>query len=135
MLDVSVQKRCNIKAAKRPMHKLLTDQGYSPHVMVVTDKLRLYGAAKHELGLGVCEHRQHKIWNNRAENSHQTVRRRERIMKHFKSERNVPRFTSIYDPIYDLHYFPRNKFNSADHRELREAATTMWRDIACLNSA
>ncbi len=125
VLDVLVQKRRNTKAAKRFMRKLLTGHGYSPRVMI-TDKLRSYGAAKRKLGLGVCEHRQHKGLNNRAENSHQPVRRQERIMKRFKSARHVQRFASIHDPIYNLHYFPRNKFNSSDHRELRQAATSMW---------
>ena len=100
-----------------------------------TDKLGSYGAARPELGLGVCAHRQHKGLNNRAENSHQPIRRRERIMKRFKSARHLQRFASIHDPIYNLHDFPRNKFNAADHRELRQAATSMWREIACLKTA
>jgi len=134
VLDVLVQKRRNTKAAKRFMRKLLSGQGSSPRVMV-TDKLGSYGAAKRELGLDACDHRQHKGLNNRAENSHQPTRRRERIMKRFKSARHVQKFTSIHDPIYNLHYFPRNQLNAADHRELRHAATNMWRESACLKSA
>ena len=87
------------------------------------------------MGLSVCDHRQHKGLNNRAENSHQPIRRRERDMKRFKSARHVQNFTSIHDPIYNLNYFPRNQFNAADHRELRQAATDMWREITCLKSA
>ena len=116
------------------MRKLLSGHGYSPRVMV-TDKLSSYGAGKRELGLTVCDHRQHKGLNNRAENSHQPLRRRERIMKHFKSARHVQRFTSIHDPIYNLHYFPRNKFNAFDHRKLSQAANNMWREIAYLKAA
>lgn len=112
VLDVLVQKHRNTKAAKRFMRMLLSGHGYVPRVMV-TDKLRSYGAAKRELGLGFCDHRQHKSLNNRAENSHQPTPRRERIMKRFKSARHVQRFTSIHDPIYNLHYFPRNQFNAA----------------------
>ncbi|MDH0370166.1 IS6 family transposase [Brucella anthropi] len=134
VLDVLVQRRRDAKAAKRFMRKLLSGQGTSPRIMI-TNKLRSYGAAKREIGLTVCDHRQHKGLNNRAENSHQPVRRRERIMKRFKSARHVQRFTSIHDPIYNLHYFPRNKFSSADHRELRQAATSMWREIAYLKAA
>ncbi|WP_247997885.1 IS6 family transposase [Brucella tritici] len=134
VLDVLVQKRRNTKAAKRFMRKLLSGHGYSSRVMV-TDKLRSYGAAKRELGLGVCDHRQHKGLNNRAENSHQPIRQRERIMKRFKSARHVQNFTSIHDPIYNLHHFPRNHFNAADHHELRHAATNMWRVIAGLKVA
>ncbi|MBB6262321.1 putative transposase [Paenochrobactrum gallinarii] len=63
VLDVLVQKRRNTKAAKRFMRKLLSGHGYSPRVMV-TDKLSSYGAGKRELGLTVCDHRQHKGLNN-----------------------------------------------------------------------
>ena len=134
VLDVLVQKRRNTKAAKRFMRKLLRGQGCSARVMV-SDKLRSYGAAKRELGMSVCDHRQHKGLNNRAENSHQPIRRRERVMKRFKAARHVQRFTSIHDPVYNLHYFPRNLLSSADHRELRQTATNMWREIACLKAA
>lgn len=109
-------------------------QGCSARVLI-TDKLGSYGAAKRELRLSVCDHRQHKGLNNRAENSHQPIRRRERVMKRFKSARHLQRFTSIHDPIYNLHHFPRNLLTSSDHRELRQTATDMWREIACLKSA
>ncbi|MHC3941665.1 hypothetical protein ACI0FR_02995 [Paenochrobactrum sp. BZR 201-1] len=74
LLEVLVQKRRNTKAAKHFMRKLLSGHGYSPRVMV-TDKLGSYGAAKREIGIGVCEHRQHNGLNSRAENSHQPIRR------------------------------------------------------------
>ncbi|MCK4207074.1 IS6 family transposase [Brucella pituitosa] len=134
VLDVLIQKCRNTRAAKRFMRKLLASQGCTPRVMI-TDKLRSYGAARRRLGLCVCDHRQHKGLNNRAENSHQPVRRRERVMKRFKSAQHVQRFTSIHDPIYNLHYFPRNQFTAANHRTLRQAATTMWREITCLKGA
>ncbi|MVA49138.1 IS6 family transposase, partial [Agrobacterium vitis] len=79
VIDVLVQSRRNAKAAKRLMRKLVKAQGRAPRVMI-TDKIRSYGAAKREVMPGV-EHRSHKGLNNRAENSHQPVRRRERIMK------------------------------------------------------
>jgi len=101
---------------------------------MVTDKLGSYGAANREIGLTVCDHRQHKGLNNRAENSHQPIRRRERGMKRFKSARHLQRFASIHDPIYNLHHFPRDRFTSATHRTLRQTANTIWHDIACLKS-
>ena len=82
VLDVLVQKRRDTKAAKRLMRKLLKKDAMAPRVMI-TDKLRSYAAAKRDLRCG-AEHRQHKGLNNRAENSHQPTRRRERIMKRFK---------------------------------------------------
>src|SRR5580658_9653596 len=72
-------------AAQRLMKRLLKSAIIPPRVMI-TDKLRSYGAARAKMGLQV-EHRQHKGLNNRAENSHQPTRRRERIMKRFKSAR------------------------------------------------
>lgn len=87
MLEVLVQKRRNTKAAKRFLRKLLSRQGASPRV-VVTDKLGSYGAANREIGLTACDHRQHKDLNNRVENSRQPIRRREPVMKRFKSVRD-----------------------------------------------
>ena len=97
VLDVLVQSRRDAKAAKRLLRKLLKKQGRAPRVLV-TDKLKSYAAAKRAIMPGV-EHRQHKGLNNRAENSHQPTRRRERQMKRFKSPRQVQRFLSIHDPL------------------------------------
>ena len=55
-------------------------------------------------------------------------------MKRFKSARHVQLFASIHDPIYNLYHFPRNLLTSADHREMRQTATKMWREIACLKA-
>src|SRR6202012_5489793 len=82
-------------AAKRLLRKLLKRQGRAPRVLI-TDKLKSYAAAKREIMPGV-EHRQHERINNRAENSHQPTRRRERLMKRFKPPRQVQRFLSIHD--------------------------------------
>ena len=100
VLDILVQSRCDKKAAKRLFRKLLRKQGRTPRVLV-TDKLKSYAAAKREIMPGV-EHRQHKGLNNRAENSHQPTRRRERIMKRFKSPRQVQRFLSVHDQVANL---------------------------------
>lgn len=134
VLDVLVQSRRNAKAAKRLIRKLLKMQGRAPRVMV-TDKLRSYGAANRQIGLTVCDPRQHKGLNNRAENSHQPIRRREAIMKRFKSPAQLQRFVSIHDPIANLYCFPRTTFTSNDHRELRHAAMTAWREITCVSAA
>ncbi|PSH54984.1 IS6 family transposase [Phyllobacterium brassicacearum] len=134
VLDVLVQSRRNAKAAKRLIRKLLKVQGRAPRVMV-TDKLKSYAAANRQIGLTSCDHRQHKGLNNRAENSHQPMRRRERIMKRFKSSRQLQRFVSIHDPIANLHNFPRSTISSPDHRDLRHTAMTAWREIACVTNA
>ena len=83
VLDLLVQRRRDKNAAVKLMRKLLKKQGFAPDVLV-TDKLRSYGAAKAALGLS-ARHEQGLRKNNRAENSHQPVRRRERKMQRFKS--------------------------------------------------
>ncbi len=133
VLDVLVQSRRNAKAAKRLMLKLLKGQGRSPRVLI-TDKLRSYGTAKRDIMPSV-EHRSYKGLNNRAENSHQPIRRRERIMKRFKSARQLQRFVSIHHPIANFFHIPRHDISSTHHRELRATAMETWRQIARLHAA
>lgn len=133
VLDVLVQSRRDTKAAKRLMRKLLKGQGQAPRVMI-TDKLGSYGAAKRGIMPSV-EHRSHKGLNNRAENSHQPTRRRERIMKGSKSARHLQRFVSIHDPVTNLFHIPRHDIPSRHHRELRTAAMQMWSELARLQAA
>jgi putative transposase len=83
VLDVLVQCRRDSRAAQRFLGRLLR-WAVAPSRFMITDKLRSNGAARTKMGLRI-EHRQHKGLNNRAENSHQPTRRRERIMKRFKS--------------------------------------------------
>src|ERR1700720_3512814 len=78
VLEILVQRRRDRSAAVKLMRKLLRKQGFAP-TRVTTDKLRSYGAAFRHLGLS-CHHEQGRRENNRAENSHQVVRRRERKM-------------------------------------------------------
>src|SRR5580692_11246560 len=87
VLDMLVQSRRDSRAALRLMRKLLRKQGFVPKLLV-TDKLRSYGAAFRQLQL-ICPHEQGLRKNNRAGNSHQPVRRRERKMQRFKSARSA----------------------------------------------
>jgi putative transposase len=97
---------------------------------MITDKLGSYGAARAKMGLHV-EHRQHKGLNNRAENSHQPTRRRERIMKRFKSARQAQRFLSVHDQVANLFHIPYPESITADfHRASRERAFAVWREIS-----
>src|SRR4051812_46023971 len=100
VLDVLVQSRRGKQAAQSPPCKLLKRQTRVPRVMI-TDKLASYSAAKGEVMPSV-EHRRHKGLNNRAENSHQPTRRRERQMKRFKSPGQAQRFLSAHDGINNL---------------------------------
>jgi putative transposase len=129
VLDILVQSRRNAKAAKRLLRKLLKKQGTAPRVMI-TDKLASYGAAKREIMPSV-EHRQHKGLNNRAENSHQPTRRRERIMKRFKSAGQAQRFLSVHDQVGNLFRRPANT-NAAAHRQSRAEAIKIWAEVTDL---
>src|SRR6478735_4964945 len=126
VLDILVQSRRNAKAAKRLLRKLLKKQGIAPRVMI-TDKLASYSAAKREIMPGI-EHRQHKGLNNRAENSHQPTRRRERIMKRFKSAGQAQRLLSVHDQVANLFRHPA-RTNAADHRASRARAFKVWAEV------
>jgi putative transposase len=126
VLDILVQSRRNTKAAKRLLRKLLKKQGVAPRV-IITDKLASYAAAKKTVMPSV-EHRQHRGLNNRAENSHQPTRRRERIMKHFKSAGQAQRFLSVHDQVANLFRRPANT-SAADHRQARAQAFQVWAEV------
>src|ERR671914_836822 len=128
VLDVLVQSRRDKGAAKRLLRKLLKRQCRAPRVMI-TDKLASYGAAKRGVMSGV-EHRQHKGLNNRAENSHQPTRRRERQMKRFKSPRQAQRFLSTHDQINNLFHLRRDHLSASEYRAARARAFETWADIS-----
>ena len=127
VLDILVQSRRDTKAAKRFFKKLLKGLQYVPRV-IVTEKLKSYGAAKREILPGV-EHRQSRYLNNRAEVSHQPTRRRERQMQRFKSARQAQRFLSAQGQIHNLFQLRRHLLTATDHRAARDRAFSMWREI------
>jgi putative transposase len=133
VLDVLVQSRRNAKAAKRLLRKLLKRQGRAPRV-VITDKLASYPAAKKDLMPGV-EHRRHKGLNNRAENSHQPTRRRERQMKRFKSPGQAQRFLAAHDPINNLFHLRRDHVTADQYRAARTQAFEVWADVTGVSAA
>ena len=98
VLDILVQPRRDRQAAFKLMRKLLKKQGIAP-ATIVTDKLRSYGSALRERA---WRHDTGRWKNNRAENSHQPLRQRERRMKRFKSSGSAQRFLSIHAAIYNV---------------------------------
>ena len=126
----SREERRDKQAAKRLLRKLLKRQMRPPRVMI-TDKLASYGAAKREIMPGI-EHRKHKGLNNRAENSHQPTRRRERQMKQFKSAGQAQRFLSAHDQINNLFHFRRDHVTAAEHRTSRTQRFRVWAEICCM---
>ena len=130
VLDILVQRRRDKQAAKKFFRKLLKGLMYVPRV-IITDKLKSYGAAKREILPGV-EHRQHRYLNNRAENSHQPTRQRERRMQRFKSPGHAQRFLSASESIAQ-HFRPRRpRFSAPDYRQEMKNRFQIWQEITPL---
>ena len=126
-LDILVQPKRDRFAAIRFFRKLLRATGRQPRV-IITDKLRSYGAAKRVVMPGVA-HRQHRYLNNRAENSHQPTRERERRMRRFKSAGHAQRFVEVHG-IIGSHFRPRRHLlSAADYRHLRGKRFRLWNEV------
>jgi putative transposase len=96
--------------------------------VIITDKLKSYAAAKRELLPGV-EHRQHKGLNNRAENSHQPTRLREKNMRKFKSPKQAQRFLSAFGPIAG-HFQPRrHRLSAGEYRAILQDRFQTWNEL------
>ena len=117
VLDMLVQRRRDTRAALRLMRKLLKKQGFVPKLLV-TDKLRSYASAFRRLRL-TCRHEQGLRKNNRAENSHQAVRRRERKLQRFKSARSAQRFLSMHAAVHNTFNLQRHLISRSTLRIFR----------------
>jgi putative transposase len=130
VLNILVQRRRDKKAAKKFFRKLFKGLMYVPRV-IITDQLKSYGAAKREILPGV-EHRQHRYLNNRAENSHQPTRQRERRMQRFKSPGQAQRFLAAYGPIAQ-HFRPRrHRLSTPTYRSEMRKRFQGWREVTSL---
>ena len=124
----SSRSRRNTKAAKRLLTRLMKKQGMAPK-RIITDKLPSYGAARRQVMPSV-EHRSHKGLNNRAENSHVPLRKRERIMQGFRSAGGLQRFTSVFSAVRNL-FVPPHSCRSALATHLhRLQAMAAWKVAA-----
>ena len=124
---LSCQSRRNKQAAKKFFRKLLKGLQYVPRV-IITDKLKSYGAAKREILPGV-EHRQSRYLNNRCENSHRPTRQREYRMQGFKSAGHAQRFLSVYGPMTQ-HFRPRRHlWSAADYRQEMRQRFASWAEV------
>jgi putative transposase len=126
VLDMLVQRRRDTRAALRLMRKLLKKQGFVPKLLV-TDKLRSYAAAFRRVRLS-CPHEQGLRENNRAENSHQAVRRRERKMQRFISARSAQCFLSMHAAIHNTFNLQRHLVSRSTLRIFRAEAASEWRN-------
>jgi putative transposase len=128
VLDEIVQTRRDTKAAKRLLTRLMKKQGMAPK-RIITDKLSSYGAAKRLVMPGV-EHRSHKGLNNRAENSHLPLRKRERMMQGFRSVGGLQRFTSVFSATRNLFVPSRSHQSALATHVSRLRAMAAWKSAA-----
>jgi len=128
VLDFLVQRRRNAKVAMKLMIKLLKKYGFAP-IRIVTDHLRSYPAAFRAMGL-TSDHDQGPRANNRAENSHQPVRRRERKQQRFRSPGSAQRFLAIHAAIYNAFTHQRHLLRRPHFKQLRAGSFGTWADAA-----
>lgn len=127
VLDIIVQPRRNSRAAKKFFRKLLQRLQYVPRA-IITDKLGSYAAAKAEV-LPDVPHIQDKRANNRAENSHQPTRERERRMRGFKSAGHAQRFLATFGVIAWFFRPGRHLLAARDYREVMRRRFTQWSEV------
>ena len=132
VLDILVQSRRDKKAAKKFFRKLLKESRYVPRV-IVTDKLQSYSAATAEVMPGV-EHLQQKYQNNRAENSHQPTRLRERVMRRFKSSGHAQRFLSVFGVINSHFRVGRHLYRASGYRAVLKSRFAEWKRAICVEA-
>jgi putative transposase len=125
VLDVVVQRFRDAQAALMLLRRLLRNQPVAPET-IVTDGLASYPAALNELGLRHLHRPGRLRENNRAENSHLPVRRRERRMQLFKSQASAQRFLTIYAAVYNTFYVQRHLISRRTLRDFRTRAHGSW---------
>lgn len=136
-LDILLQRRRDKAAAKRFFMKVL--RSHPIPRKIVTDQLRSYSAAKAEVPeLSGVKHvfvKASARVNNRAENSHQPTRRRERQMQGFRDPRRTQEFLSRFGPIRQHFALPRHRMEARHHREQLKARLSSWYDRAGVQSS
>jgi len=124
VLDIMVQRKRDKKAAKKFFRKLLKGLQYVPRV-IITDKLKSYSAARAAVMPSV-EHWRQRYQNNRAENSHQPTRLRERVMRRFKSAGHAQRFLSAFGIITSHFRVGRHLYRASAYRQVMNSRFAAW---------
>ena len=124
VVDVYLQARRDCAAVKRFFRRLLRSHGNEPR-KIVTDKLRSYGVAHREL-IPETIHSTQQYENNRAEQSHEATRVRERGMRKFKSIRQAQRFLAAHAAVSNLFNLGRHLVRAEHYRNLRISAFAEW---------
>tara|TARA_R110000787_G_scaffold158548_1_gene272422 strand:- start:396 stop:1106 length:711 start_codon:yes stop_codon:yes gene_type:complete len=125
VLDILVQPRRNAKAAKRFFERLIA--GFGTPRVIITDKLRSYGAAARQI-LPDVDHRANKGLNNLCEGSHRPTRKREKTMGRFKSPPQAQRFLAAHDQINTLFRPRKYRLSANSYRHARNDALDLWAD-------
>ena len=128
MVDVYLQAKRDAAAARRFFKRLLRSNSGEP-TKIATDKLRSYGVAHRELMPDVI-HSTEQYENNRAEQSHEPTKVRERGMRKFKSVRQAQRFLGAHAAVSNLFNFGRHLIRSGHDRDLRTSAFSEWAEAA-----
>jgi putative transposase len=132
VLDILVQQRRDQHAAETFLRRVIASTG-EPRV-VITDKLLSYPPALRRM-LPNVDHRRHKGLNNRAENSHQPTRQRERLMRRFKSAEHAQRFLGPFGAIGDHFRVGRYTTVAATRRQLLVERHSTWREVVGIQVA
>jgi len=118
-------KKAAIKFLKKAMRR------YGKPEKIVTDKLRSYGAALKDIG--AADRQETGRWlNNRAENSHQPFRRRERAMTRFRRKRNLQKFAAVHASVFNHFNQERSLYSRANFKRNRAAALAEWRGLCAV---
>ena len=126
VLESFVTKRRDRKAALKFLRKTMKRHG-NPHIFV-TNKLRSYGAAMK--AIGNADKQETGRWlNNRAENSHQPFRRRERAMLRFRRMRTLQKFVAVHASVHNHFNQERHLYSRSNFKLNRTAALAEWRCI------
>jgi transposase-like protein len=125
VLDLVMQRGRDTEAALKLLKRLLRNQPVQPQ-RIVTDGLRSYGAALAQLDLGHLHHPGRLRENNRAENSHLPIRRRERKMQGFKSQASAQRFLTTHAAVYNSFYIARHLTSRRTMKIFRASASEAW---------
>ncbi|WP_295218482.1 IS6 family transposase [uncultured Brevundimonas sp.] len=125
VLDLVVQRRRNTEAALKLVVRLLRNQPIEPE-KITTDGLASYGAALRELGMTQVHRPGRLRENNRIENSHLPIRRRERQQHGFKSQTSGQRFLTTHAAIYNTFYAQRHRISRPTLRRFRARANAAW---------
>jgi len=128
VVDVFLQTKRDGAAAKRFFRRLLQSHGGEPR-KIVTDKLRSYGVSHRELMLDVI-HDTSQYANNRAEQSHEATRVRERGMRKFKSMKQAQRFLNAHAAVYNLFNLGRHLVSAETYRYFRLRSFASWENAA-----